>query len=80
MSTWDDKHEVEVYSVGICAASVCAPKEMPIEEVVRRVNICCPTGITSDWEKSSDPTFKNGQSHPCECESDRNRQHWLMVC
>jgi hypothetical protein len=80
MSTWDDAHEVEVYSLGICAASVCAPKAMTCDEVIARVNVCCPTGISSDWQKSSDPTFKGGESHPCTCESDSTRQHWLLVC
>lgn len=80
MSTYNEDKTVEVYSLGICAASVCAVNTMTSEEVVAEVNRITPTGISSDWELSSDKTFKNGEPHPCVCESDRGRQHWLMVC
>lgn len=80
MSTWDESHTVEMYSIGICAASVCAPQDMNPKDVVRICNETSPTGISSDWELSKDKTFKNGEPHPCACESDHSRRHWLLVC
>jgi hypothetical protein len=80
VSIWNDEHTVEMYSIGICAASVCAPKDMDHTEVVRICNETSPTGISSDWQLSKDKTFKNGEPHPCTCESDKARQHWLLEC
>jgi hypothetical protein len=70
--------DVKPYAVGICRASVCAPKDTPIEEVEREVNGSHPTGIASPWRKSDDDAFSGGEPNPCPCNSDPERLHWLL--
>ncbi len=69
----------ETYSVGICAASVCT--SLPLEEATERLNSESPTGITSRWSPSEEPTFKGGQSNPCACETHpETHKHYLFRC
>ena len=37
--------EINIYGVGLCYASVCAPKDMPVEEIERQLNEAHPTGV-----------------------------------
>lgn len=71
---------VEAYAVGIVCASVCAPRDLPIEQVEDDVNRQHPTGISSRWKLSEDDHFATGQTNPCPCEKDPERQHWLLNC
>ena len=68
------------YRVGLCMASVCAPKRMPIEEVEAHVNADHPTGISSSWRLDDAESFRNGSPNPCPCEQDSGRVHWLLSC
>lgn len=68
------------YRVGLCHASVCAPKDMPIETVEMQVNADHPTGIDSRWQLDEADHFASGETNPCPCEQDRERQHWLLSC
>lgn len=73
--------DVNIYAVGVCYCSVCAPKKMSIREVTRIVNIKNPAGPTYGWRKSKDKKFNKGdQSNPCECENDKTRRHILFNC
>lgn len=72
--------EVYVYSNGFVHCSVCAPKKMTKVEIVKQVNARNNTGISSDWTISKEKTFKSGQPNPCQCDSDDERVHYLMVC
>lgn len=74
------KDDVAVYTVGICSCSVCVPIKMRRKEIERRVNIRQPTGISSSWTISNDPTFKGGQPNPCLCHDDEGRLHYLLHC
>lgn len=67
-----------MYSAGLCAASVCAPVDMPLDEVVAEVNRQHPTGIFSAWAKSDEP-FASGEPNPTPC-TDPARHHYLMEC
>jgi hypothetical protein len=71
---------ITVYSAGLVAASVCAPKDAPVEDVEAAANAQHPTGIDSVWRKAADATFKGGEPNPCPCNSDPNRLHWLLSC
>jgi hypothetical protein len=71
---------VRVYSIGICYCSICIPKDMPIEDAVLQVNVLEPTGISSDWELSSDATFHGGEPNPVQCHDDPDRLHYLLDC
>lgn len=73
-------NDVEVYSLGLVNASVCAPGDMTREEIAYTVNQCDPTGIMSRWEISDAETFANGQPHPCPCEHNPDRTHYLLTC
>lgn len=70
---------VTVYTFGVCHCSVCAPADMPREDVIRETNWAHPTGIDHGWQISPE-SFKGGQSNPCACNSDVGRLHYLMVC
>lgn len=72
--------KVEIYSSGLCRASVCAPATMAGDDVAKAVNTQMPTGIENRWKISDDPTFKSGQTNPCQCEQDETRKHWLLDC
>lgn len=72
--------DVDVYAAGLLTCSVCAPADMTIEEVVAEVNAINPTGISSQWQHSEEPTFKTGQPNPTVCEQDPDCRHYLMVC
>jgi hypothetical protein len=72
--------DVEIYSSGLCCASVCAPKDMEGDQVADAVNAKRPTGISSRWEISEDKQFKSGEPNPCTCETDPERRHWLLNC
>lgn len=72
--------QVQIYSDGLVYCSVCAPKDMPIEEVTTEVNRQQPTGIASQWRLSEDKTFRGGEPNPCPCEADDTRIHYLFDC
>ena len=71
--------QVKIYSSGLVACSVCAPKAMPRKEIEFQVNQQSPTGISSQWEVSSE-AFRTGQSNPTVCEKDDCRLHYLLHC
>lgn len=71
---------VHVYNYGLVCASVCAPKDMPVEEVEHEATAQHPTGLAHGWKKSDDDTFSGGEPNPCECNSDSERRHWLLNC
>lgn len=67
------------YSVGLCQASACT--SLSVEEAAVRMNAEHPTGISSRWEMSSDPTFATGQTNPCPCdEHSVTHKHYLFTC
>lgn len=71
--------EVEVYKVGLCYLSACAPKALDKPDVEMAVNDQSPTGLDHGWSVSDEP-FSGGQTNPCECNHDAARQHWLLSC
>lgn len=71
---------VQVYSVGLVCASACAPVSMSREDVEREVSLQRPTGLDHGWHISDDATFAGGEPMPNPCESDPERQHWLLNC
>jgi hypothetical protein len=71
---------VMIYASSLLSCSVCAPAEMPIDEVERIVNEDRPAGTMRGWRKSSDATFASGSPNPCTCNTDEGRQHWLLDC
>lgn len=74
------KEAIEVYTIGLCSASVCASKDMLIEEVTRQLNLMHPTGV-GPWLLSGDETFSGGQPHPCPCnDKPQTHMHYLFHC
>jgi len=75
---------VNIYGLGVCYASVCAPDSMEPDEVERAVNeeIDRLTGDTSElrWGISDDQHFATGETNPCACGTDPHRKHWLLSC
>lgn len=70
---------IDVYAIGLCNASVCAPKDAPLKNVEGAANRASPTGLDHGWEKADGP-FKTGEPNPCPCNHDPDRLHWLLVC
>ena len=72
---------IHLYSVGLCHASVCAPKDAEPEAIVAEANRLHPTGIESQWAVSDDERFQGGETNPCACnDHPTERLHWLLVC
>ncbi len=71
---------IDIYSHGIVYCSVCAPSELPIEEVTVHVNRENPTTISTDWALSEDETFSGGEPNPSPCERGLERTHYLFEC
>jgi hypothetical protein len=74
---------IDIYCRGSVYCSVCAPKDMPIEEVVAQTNSLNPTGLPRQWRHSADTHFsrkKTGSPTPCECDDNPDRIHYLMEC
>lgn len=72
--------DVEVYTFGLVAASVCAPSELPRDEVLAGANAAHPTGLSWGWKFSDEPTFAGGQPNPCQCDQNPDRLHYLLEC
>ena len=73
--------KIEVYSIGICCASVCADNSCTIKEITKELNNEHPTGIKGKWKFSKDQNFKGGQPNPCSCNQNPNiRKHYLFNC
>ena len=68
-----------IYSKGIVHCSVCVPKGFSKEEIAAEVNRIYPSGV-NPWKVSDDPTFKNGEPNPNQCEQKKEREHVLLVC
>jgi hypothetical protein len=68
--------DVEIYTMGLCHASLCAPVEMSREDVLRHAG---PSGTSGGWVISDEP-FADGAPNPSPCEREPGRQHWLLVC
>lgn len=71
---------VVAYNVGICFASVCAPRDAAIEDIEAEVDRTHPTGLDHGWRLSRETHFKGGETNPCTCNDDPSRQHWLLDC
>lgn len=72
---------IEVYSNGIVSCSACVPKDMTKEQIETAVNEKSPTGISSKWIISEDKTFSDQKTpHPCICDQDPERMHYLLHC
>lgn len=74
--------DVEIYSMGLLCCSVCAPAEMPREEVEKHVNEQSPAGTTHGWRISEDEAFSDGTTENggiVDCYRGRTR-HWLLEC
>jgi hypothetical protein len=80
MTTTTTSAAIEIYSHGLCYASVCAPKEMPLADVAAELNRQLPTGISFPWKPDEAPTFRGGQPNPCPCAKDPSRVHRLFSC
>lgn len=72
-------NEVDIYSVGICYMSLCAPNGMTPQEIERQANEKHPSGVTHPWTIANED-FKDGAKNPHLCEQDKGRLHYLLMC
>lgn len=78
--------DIDIYTWGLCYASVCVPRDMPRDEIERLTNLKNPTGISSPWVISTDTHFrrdKDGDVKPNPCPCSRNAEshlHYLLIC
>jgi hypothetical protein len=69
--------ELDIYAIGKCYMSVCAPAEWSVEDVVTYANILHPS---HRWGLANEP-FKDGSPNPCWCDDcDKKRKHYLLNC
>lgn len=68
--------QVQVVSTVIVSATVCAPRDLPPNEVEEWYKGQWSDG--SIWHLSTAETFEDGSPNPCPCE-DENRIHYLVV-
>jgi hypothetical protein len=72
---------IQVYSIGLCNLSVCALKDISIEEITEEINKEHPTGLNHGWTFSDHDTFGDGTAMPCPCDTDpETRKHYLFNC
>lgn len=71
--------DFDVYSIGICFASVCS--FLSLDEIEKRLNQEYPTNIPSCRWKLSKDKFKDGTANPSPCEKNaKTHKHYLFVC
>lgn len=70
----------DLYGVGICAMSVCAPDTASRRMVEHAANQAHFRGSDGRWQISADQTFANGSPMPHPCERHPDRTHWLLHC
>jgi hypothetical protein len=65
--------------VGICHMQVCADPDVTDEELLHHCNINNPSGTTGGW---SFVVRQGGEKEqkPTQCESDKNKMHFLVGC
>lgn len=73
-------NDVVVYTSGLICCSVCAPSDMPLEDVITAVNLQNPTGLSHGWTLDEKGEFAGGQPNPTQCNSDPSRMHYLLSC
>lgn len=72
--------ELEVYSNGLCYCSICTNLDS-VAMIENLVNLENPTGTSSRWKISKDPTFNSGDPNPCPCNQKPNtHKHYLLEC
>lgn len=72
---------IDIYSIGIISASVCAGNDATIEEITEHLNEEHPTGISSKWQLSQDKVFQDGHPNPCACDTyPDTKKHYLFTC
>lgn len=76
----EEQPRVAPYKIGICFASVCAAKDVSVEEIEREVNLAHPTGLDHGWKFSREDHFTLGETNPCRCNTDPDRLHFLLDC
>jgi hypothetical protein len=59
--------------------TVCVPKEMPATELEQKINAENRTGGGPWWKVSATNTFQSGEAHPCPCNQETDRLHYLLL-
>lgn len=72
--------KINIYAQGLCAISVCVPKDATKKQIEQAVNAESPTGIASSW-KITRKKFKTGEPSGVACNTLPNtHRHWLLIC
>lgn len=76
-----DDGVVQIVAIGLLYLSVCRNKDLPDDELVRRVNDMFPCGTTAGWcLPSAEFIARHPSSAPVGCEDDESREHVILVC
>jgi hypothetical protein len=70
---------IEPYAIGIVSASVCAHKDVTLDQVTAFLNREHATGV-SPWTFAEHEAFSTGEPNPCKCNLDEQRLHRLFHC
>lgn len=75
--------DVFIVAWGLVYHVVCAPHDMPVEEMLATTNKIDPTGVSSPWVLTSDPLPKDGAfkgTNKLPCPDCATRFHYLVNC
>jgi hypothetical protein len=59
--------------------TVCVPKEMLPAEIEQKLDAESLTRTDPGWKVSPDKTFQSGEPHPCPCNHQPARLHYLLL-
>lgn len=73
--------EIEVYAIGMCYMSVCAPVEFTVDDIELIVNMRHPTSMDRKWMLSADAVYVYDRPNPCPCDANPlTKKHYLLDC
>jgi len=81
MTALAEEDAINVIDVGDMMCAVCAPIGMQREVIERRINQHYPPIDGPPWRIAPDLYYEGERlDNPCACESNDQRQHWLLKC
>lgn len=75
--------DVFIVQWGLVYHVVCAPHDMPVEEMLEITNRIDPTGVSSEWVLMKEPFPKGGAfkgTNQLPCPDCATRVHYIVNC
>lgn len=77
-----ESREVFCVAWGLIFHIICAPHDMPVEEMMEQTNRLYPTGIASKWVLANPPPKEGAwrDTNTLPCPDCAKRFHYLLNC